>query len=70
MRAKLDYELRTGADACAVVLPAVNRFARTRPQSVLGLSVSFDPGLQPFQVLFFDSPAHFVRYTSKIPATQ
>lgn len=31
MRAKLDYELRTGSDACAVVLPAVNRFARTQP---------------------------------------
>ena len=68
MRAKIDYELRTGSDACALVLPAVNRFARSTPQSLLGLSVAFDAALAPFQAIFFDNPAHFARYTSKLRA--
>lgn len=67
MRARIDYELRTGSQACAVILPAVNRFAKTRPQSVLGLSAAFDAALHPFQVLFFDNPQHFARYRSRIP---
>lgn len=69
MRAKIDYELRTGSDACALVLPAVNRFAQSSPQSLLGLSVAFDPGLLPCQAIFFDSPALFARYKSQLPAT-
>ena len=69
MRAKLDYELRTQTDACAIVLPATNRFATTAPQSLLGLSVAFDPGLLPCQAIFFDSPALFARYKSQLPAT-
>lgn len=67
MRARLDYELRTGSNACAVILPAANRFARGQPHSVLGLSAAFDATLQPFQVLFFNDPRHFARYRSQIP---
>ena len=62
MRAKIDYELRTGCDACALVLPAVNRFAQSTPQSLMGLSVAFDAALAPFQAIFFDRPEHFARY--------
>jgi hypothetical protein len=68
MRAKIDYELRTGSDACALVLPAANRFARSSPQSLLGLSVAFDAALAPFQAIFFDRPEHFARYAAKLRA--
>ena len=57
-----------GFSPVAAVLFSKSPLATPPAASLMGLSVAYDPQLDPRQVLFFEDPQQFTRYTSQIPA--
>lgn len=63
--ARMSYIAQHDKAPVAVVVSSVHASAVAHIQ---GMSIAFDPQLQPSQIIFFDVSKHFQRYVTSIPS--